>query len=91
MLCAKFGWNSVSGSGVEDFFLFCQCIFAISYLFPLGKGRSPLFEQTWIPSNPRMLCSKFGWNWPSGSAEEDENVKSLRQQQQRRRRTTDKF
>ena len=27
-----------------------------------------------------MLCAKFGWNWPSGSGEE-ENVKSLRQRQ----------
>ena len=27
----------------------------------------------------RMIYAKFGWNWPSGSAEEDENVKSLRQ------------
>ena len=24
---------------------------------------------------PRMLCAKIGWNWPSGSAEEDENWK----------------
>ena len=24
-----------------------------------------------------MLCAKFGLNWPSGSGEEDENVKSL--------------
>ena len=24
-----------------------------------------------------MLCAKFGWNWPSGSGEEDENAKSL--------------
>ena len=24
-----------------------------------------------------ILCAKFGWNWPSGSGEEDENVKSL--------------
>ena len=42
------------------------------------------------PLHPRMLCAKFDWNWPSGSGEEDENVKSLRQRQQRRR-TTDKF
>ena len=27
--------------------------------------------------HPRMLCAKFGWYWPSGSWEEDENVKSL--------------
>ena len=26
-----------------------------------------------------MLCVLFGWNWSSGSGEEDENVKSLRQ------------
>ena len=24
-----------------------------------------------------MLCAKFGRNWPSGSEEEDEDVKSL--------------
>ena len=24
-----------------------------------------------------MLCAKFGWNWPGGSWEEDENVKKL--------------
>ena len=42
-----------------------------------------------------MLYAKFGWNWPSGSGEEDETVKSLSQGQQwrrrQRRRTTDKF
>ena len=26
-----------------------------------------------------MDFAKFGYNWPSGSVEEDENVKSLRQ------------
>ena len=41
--------------------------------------------------HPRMFCAKFGWNWPSGSGEEDGNVKSLRQQRRRQRRTTDKF
>ena len=51
----------------------------------------------WTNLNPlyrRMLCAKFGWNWLSGSGEEDENVKSLRQrrrQRRQRRRTTDKF
>ena len=32
-----------------------------------------------------MLFAKFGLNWPSGSAAEDENVHSLRQRRQRRR------
>ena len=34
MHCAKFGWNWPSGSGE---------------LSPLGKGRCPSFEQSWIP------------------------------------------
>ena len=34
------------------------------------------------PPHHRILCFKFGWDWPSGS-EEDENVKSLRQHWQR--------
>ena len=29
-----------------------------------------------------MLCAKFGWNWPSGSGEEVENVKSLQTDRQ---------
>ena len=32
--------------------------------------------------HPRLLCAKFGWNWPSGSGEEDENVKSLQTDRQ---------
>lgn len=32
-----------------------------------------------------MLCVKFGWNWASGSGEDDENVKRRQQQ------TTDTF
>ena len=34
----------------------------------------------WTHLNPvhlRMFCAKFGWNWPRGFAEEDENVKTL--------------
>ena len=63
------------------------CITALS---PLGKGRDPSFEQIWIPHHPRLLCAKFGgWNWPRGSGEEDENVKSLRTHGQTDRQTTD--
>ena len=36
-------------------FKFRQCIFTISYLSPLGKGRDPSFAL-----HPRMLCAKFG-------------------------------
>ena len=34
-----------------------------------------------------MLCAMFGWNWPSGSGEEVENVKSLQMDRQTDRRT----
>ena len=34
-----------------------------------------------------MLCAKFGWNWSSGSGEEDENVKSLQTDRQTDRQT----
>ena len=29
------------------------------------------------PNHSRMICAKFGWNGPSGSGEEVQNVKSL--------------
>ena len=34
----------------------------------------------WIKLNPieqRMICAKFGWNWPSGSGEEDILILSM--------------
>ena len=33
----------------KKIFKFCQCIFVISKLSPLGKGHGPAFEQTLIP------------------------------------------
>ena len=67
---------------------FRECTFAILLLCPNVK-RCGLVV---LEKDPRMLCAKFGWNWPSGSREENENVKNLRQRRrQRRRRTTDNF
>ena len=48
MLCAKFGSKWRSGSE-EDFKIFFQLNFTILLLSPLGEGRRPSFEQTWIP------------------------------------------
>lgn len=48
MLFSKFSWNWHSGSGKENF-QNCQYIYAILISSPLGKKRSPLFEQIWIP------------------------------------------
>ena len=61
-------------------FKFCQCIFPILWLPPLGKGWGFSFQQTW------MLCAKSDWNWSGGSGEEDENVKNLQQQWRQRKK-----
>ena len=58
-----------------------QCNFAISKYLPLEKdGRLHLnkLEST----SPNLLCAKFGWNWPTGSGEEEVNVKSWQQRGQ---------
>ena len=39
--------------------------------------------------SPKDACAKFGSNCPSGSGEEDENVKSLRKQRQRQQTNFD--
>ena len=44
---------------------FLQCSFAVSLLYPLGKGHDPSFEPSLM-----MLCARFGLNWPCGSEEE---------------------
>ena len=79
-ICAKFGWNWSSGSGVEYFYI-SSMYFRNFVIISPGKRAGPFI---WT-----FFCAKFGWCWPNGSGEEDENVKSL--QRQRRRRTTDKF
>ena len=65
------------------------------FIFPLGRTW-PYIWTNLNPVQPGILCAKFGWNWPSGCGEEDENVKNLRQRQRRqlqqqRRRTVDKY
>ena len=46
----KFGWNWLSGYGEEDIFVSWSSMYFRYLVFtPLGKGRGPSFEQTWIP------------------------------------------
>ena len=94
MLCAKFGWNWPSGFWRRGLFFNSVNVFSLfrNYL-PLGKDKALHFNKPESnPLHPRMLFAKFGWNWTSGSGEEDENGESLRHwQRQRRRRSTDKF
>ena len=44
-----------------------KCIFAISLSSPLGNGRGPSFKQNLNPHYTRILCAKFGLNWPCES------------------------
>ena len=48
MLCAKFGWNMLSGSWEEKFLISSMYFQYFKIIYP-WKGRGPSFEQTWIP------------------------------------------
>ena len=70
MLCAKSGWNWLSGSGEEVFLISSMYFHYFQIIFP-WKRAGPFIWIKLNPLHPRMLCAKFGWNWPSGSGEED--------------------
>ena len=70
ILCAKFGWNWFSGSGEEDFLISSMYFHNFVNIFP-WKRAGPFNWTNLNPLHPRMHCAKFGWNWPSGSGEED--------------------
>ena len=59
MLCAKFGWNWLSGSREEDF-----------QIISPRKSAGPFIWNDLNLLHPRMHCAKCCWNWPSGSWEE---------------------
>ena len=73
---------------------FCRRTFSnFNNVFSLFRNTSPFngaWPYIWTNVNslhPRMLCSKFGWNWPRGSWEENENVKSLQTDKQTKGQT----
>ena len=45
---------------------FLQSIFAIRYYLPLEKAVALYLNKLESLNNSRMLCAKFGWNWPIG-------------------------
>ena len=55
---AQWFWRKRFLNFVNIFSLFC-------YYLPLEKGMV-LHLKNLNPLHPRMLCAKFGWNWPSG-------------------------
>ena len=76
MLCAKFGWNWPSGSGAEDFYKLWIYFYYFPIIPPLGRA----WPFIWTNLNQlhlRMLCAKVGWNWLSGSGEEDFLISSM--------------
>ena len=87
MICAGIGWNWLIGSGEEDF-LISSMYFHYFVIISPWKRAGPIIWTNLNPLHPRMLCAKFGWNWPSGSGE-DENVKSLQTDGQTDRQTMD--
>ena len=70
MLCAQFCWNWLSGSGEEDF-LISSMYFSYFVIIAPWKIARPFIWTNLNPLYPRILCAKFGWNWFSGSGEED--------------------
>ena len=69
-LCAKFSWNWPSGSGEEEF-LISSMYFRYFLIISPWKRAGPFIWTNLNPLQPRMLCAKFGWNWLSGSGEEE--------------------
>ena len=83
LLCAKF---CSDGSQEEDFLKF----YYLAIISPWEKAR-PLICTNLNPLHLRMLCVIFGWNWPSGSPEEDEMWKVNRWTDRQTDRQTDKW
>ena len=58
MLCAKIGWNCLSGSG-EDDFLILSMYFHYFVIISSWKGWGPSFVQTWIPSTQGYIVTSL--------------------------------
>ena len=89
MFCANVRWNWLGGSG-EDFQISLMYFRLFHYFVIISpwKRARPFISTNLNLLQPRMICAKFGWNWPSDSWEEDENVKSLKMDRQMDRRMT---
>ena len=58
------------------FLNFVNKILLFSKYFTLEKGVA-FHWKNFNPHHPRMLCAKFGWNWPGCSEEEDFEILSI--------------
>jgi hypothetical protein len=82
MICTKFDWIWPAGSGEEDFQKFSVHFYSFAIISPWRRA-IPFIWTKLKPLSPRMICAKSGWNWPSGSGEEVENVKVYRRTDRR--------
>jgi hypothetical protein len=82
MICTKFEWNWPSGSGEDFFFNFLVYFYIFAIISP-WKWPMVIIWTNLNPLPPRMICTKFGWNWLSGSGEEVENVNVYRRTDRR--------
>ena len=55
----------------EMIFNFCECTFAILLVSPYVKMCRLSIWTNLNNLHTGMLFAKFGWNWPSGSIEDD--------------------
>ena len=64
--CIKFGWN---GPVVleKKLFLISSTYFRYLSVISPWKRAGPLIWTNLNPLQPRMICAKFSWNWPSDS------------------------
>ena len=71
MLCAiEFSLNWPRGSREEGFKILSMYFLYFVIISP-WKRTGPFVSTNLNPLHPRLLCAKFGWNWLSGSGEED--------------------
>ena len=67
ILCAKIGWNWLSGSGEEDFFNFVNVISTFHYYLPLEKGGALHLNKVESPWHRDALCQVWlkmaQWFW----------------------------
>ena len=75
--CAKIDWLKLAQWFWRRRFLNFVYVFSLLRIISPWKKAGPFIWTNLNPLHPRMLCAKFGSNWPSGSGDEDENVESL--------------
>ena len=78
-LCAKFAWLKLAQAFCKKIFKFLRCALLFRNYLPYENGVALHLNKHEFPSPKDALCQVW-LKFVSNSAEEDENVKNLRQQ-----------